>query len=66
MGKTYRRAPEQEHNRKKPKHLNHSNNKKLGGMRVVNRFNEEDDDYFDDEVNIKDEIIINKNGEQQT
>lgn len=63
MGKTFRRSPEQEQNRKKPKHLNHSNNKKVGGMKVVNRFSEEDD-YLDDEVHIKDEIIINKNSEQ--
>lgn len=34
-------------------------------MKIVNRFDEEDD-YFDDEVNIKDEIIINKTSENQT
>lgn len=66
MGKTFRRSPEPEQSKKKPKNHNHSNNKKLGGMKVVNRFSEDDDDYFDDEVKIKDEITINKTSEQQT
>lgn len=62
MGKTFRRNPETESSvKKKPKNHNHTNGKKLGGMKLVNGFQDwAEDDYFDDEVSIRDTIVINK------
>lgn len=61
MGKTYRRSSEEGLNRKKPKNHNHSNNKKLGGMRIINMYEEE---LFDDEVEMQDNLIINKSSDE--
>ena len=65
MGKTYRKQTsyddEKQSNRSggQPRH---SNNKKLGGMRIINdAFDDEDEDYFDDNVQTTDSIVINKN-----
>lgn len=61
MGKTYRRSSDDDHNRKKPKHHNHTNGKKLGGMRIINdRYTVVDEDFFDDNVKIEDDIVLNK------
>lgn len=63
MGKTYRHAKQfdderSNKNRSKP---GHANGKKTGGMRIINDpFLDQDDDYFDDDVSITDEIVINK------
>lgn len=42
------------------KHHTHSNNKKTGGMRIINDIYDEEDDYFDDDVSVQDSIVINK------
>lgn len=60
MGKTYRRDGrdyDEKQSSKKGKHHAHSNGKKYGGMRVLN--NPYDDDLFDDDVEITDDIVIN-------
>lgn len=62
MGKTYRRSSEDGLNRKKPKHHNHANNKKMGGMRIINMYEEE---LFVDEIETQDALIINKNSDEQ-
>lgn len=58
MGKTYRR--DQDNSHKKQKHANHANGKKTGGMKIVRSYYDEDDDFFDDEVEMHDAIDINK------
>ena len=68
MGKTYRSqesrydSDDQYQKSRKGKHSGHSNNRKTGGMRVINdgsQYDYEDDDFFDDDVNIHDSISIN-------
>lgn len=62
MGRTYRkdgRDFDDKQASRKGKHHNHTNNKKSGGMRIINDIYE-DDDYFDDDVEVTDEIVINK------
>lgn len=64
MGRTFRKENrdfDDKQSSRKGKHHSHSNNKKAGGMRVINIYDE--DDYFDDTVDITDTIRINKNGE---
>ena len=66
MGKTYHkqssRYDEEKPSGRSGKHAKHSNNRKGGGMRTLNSYVEEDydfdDDIFDDEVGISDEILI--------
>ena len=71
MGKTYRRGDgkgydEDRQDHRHGKHSRHPNNKKFGGMKVVNPvIDDEDDDYFCDVVTVKDLIRINKNGEEE-
>lgn len=64
MGKTYRHSQskfdDDRSGKKKGKHPNHASGKKSGGMRIINDPFGEDDDYFDDDVTITDEIVINK------
>lgn len=68
MGKTYRRQPssydDDKQGHRKGKNSGHSNNKKTGGMRIVNL--EEDDDIFDDGVYFKDQIVINKTSDDKS
>jgi hypothetical protein len=61
MGKTYRRGDsmydDDRQKRRHQSHTRHSNNKKLGGMKIIN--DPLDEDYFDDEVQFHDSIVIN-------
>lgn len=62
MGKTYKHQGSRfEEDRpglhKKPPR--HANNRKQGGMRILNDHQDEDDDYFDDDVDIADDITLN-------
>lgn len=64
MGRTYRnnnasRFDEESKSGRKAKHSGHSNNKRSGGMRVLNDPFGEDEDYFDDDVYMDDEIELN-------
>ena len=66
MGKTYHkqssRFDEDKPSGRSGKHAKHSNNRKGGGMRTLNSYVEEDydfdDDVFDDEVGMSDDILI--------
>ena len=65
MGKTYHKNSRRYDDDEKPsgragKHTKHSNNKKSGGMKTLNSYVEEDydDDPFEDEIGISDEIFI--------
>lgn len=65
MGKTYhkqRRYDDDFSSERSGKHAKHSNNRKSGGMRTLNSYVEEDydfdDDVFDDEIELNDEISI--------
>ena len=66
MGKTYHkqssRYDEDKPSGRSGKHAKHSNNRKGGGMRTLNSYVEEDydldDDVFDDEIELNDEISI--------
>lgn len=66
MGKTYHkqshRYDDDTPSGRSGKHAKHSNNRKSGGMRTLNSYVEEDydldDDVFDDEVELNDEISI--------
>ena len=69
MGKTYKkqanRYDEEISSGRSGKHAKHSNGKKTGGMRTINNYIEEDDaefdlndDSFDDDIEISDEIYI--------
>jgi len=65
MGKTYRKQKsyddEKQHSNKGGNHPRHSNNKKIGGMRLINDVFDEDENYFDENVRTTDSIVINKN-----
>lgn len=67
MGKTYRqerRDYDDSPSGRKGKHHTHSNNRKTGGMKIINSDVEiYNDDYFEDDVEITDEITINKTSE---
>ena len=61
MGKTFKKQS----SGRSGKHSKHSNNRKTGGMKTLNSYVEEDyedydlnDDAFDDEFEIDDEIYI--------
>ena len=66
MGKTYHkqshRYDDDTPSGRSGKHAKHSNGRKTGGMRTLNNYVEEDydldDDVFDDEVELNDEISI--------
>jgi hypothetical protein len=66
MGKTYKKQTRQfddeQTSGRSGKHAKHSNNKKSGGMKTLNSYVEEDidfdDDIFDDDIELTDEIII--------
>ena len=66
MGKTYHkqstRFEDEKPSGRSGKHVKHSNNRKGGGMRTLNSYVEEDydldDDVFDDEIELNDEISI--------
>lgn len=67
MGKTTHktnRYEEEDRSRKNSRGAKHSRNIPGQGMRVINNWYEEDeDDYFDDDVGVEDEveIVLNKN-----
>lgn len=66
MGKTYHkqshRYDDDTPSGRSGKHAKHSNGRKTGGMRTLNNYVEEDydldDDVFDDEIELDDEISI--------
>jgi hypothetical protein len=66
MGKTYKKQPhrydDETASGRSGKHAKHSNNKKSGGMKTLNSYVEEDidldDDIFDDDIEMTDEIDI--------
>lgn len=66
MGKTFhkqsRRYDDETPSGRSGKHAKHSNGKKTGGMRTLNSYVEEDydfdDDLFEEEVELNDEISI--------
>lgn len=70
MGKTYRRGDgkgydDDRQGRRRGNKSGHSNGRKTGGMRVINDpF--EDDDYFDDDVKVKDFVSINKYSDEDS
>lgn len=72
MGRTYYKSSknfdEIDFGKRSGKPAKHANNKKSGGMRTLNNYVEEDyddydlnDDSFDDEVELDDEISIQHN-----
>lgn len=67
MGKTNHKVKsydEEERSRKNSRGAKHSRNVPGKGMRVINSwYEEDDDDYFDDDVGVEDEveIVLNKN-----
>ncbi len=66
MGKTYKKQTRQyddeQTSGRSGKHAKHSNNKKSGGMKTLNSYVEEDiefdDDIFEDDIELTDEIDI--------
>lgn len=67
MGKTYKkqshRYDDDQSSGRSGKHAKHSNNKKSGGMKTLNSYVEEDidfddEDIFDDDIELTDEIDI--------
>ena len=64
MGRTNYKYREDDDDRRKNKSAKHSKNIPGKGMRVINNwYDEEDDDYFDDDIEMEDSISIvhNKN-----
>lgn len=71
MGKTFRqpqhKSEDEQTFKRGKKSLGHTSGKKLGGMRIINDpFFGEGDDYFDDDVNMTDDIVINKYSDDNT
>lgn len=66
MGRTFRsnanRFDDEYKSARSSKHAKHSNNHKAGGMRIINAsdYDDEDDNYFVDDVSVEDNIVINK------
>ena len=67
MGKTYKkqshRYDDEQSSGRSGKHAKHSNNRKSGGMKTLNSYVEEDidfddEDIFDDDIEMTDEINI--------
>ena len=67
MGKTYKklnnRYDDEQSSGRSGKHAKHSNNRKSGGMKTLNSYVEEDidfddEDIFDDDIEMTDEITI--------
>lgn len=66
MGKTYKkqshRYDDDQTSGRSGKHAKHSNNRKSGGMKTLNSYVDEDidldDDVFDDDIEMTDEIDI--------
>lgn len=66
MGKTWtnssRKYDDEQSSGRSGKHAKHSNNKKSGGMKTLNSYVEEDYDFdndpFDDEIEIQDDVTI--------
>lgn len=67
MGKTYKnqnhRYDDEKPSGRSGKHSKHSNNRKSGGMKTLNSYVEEDiefddEDIFDDDIEMTDEITI--------
>ena len=60
MGRTNFRHREDEDSTRRGKHPKHSRNMPGRGMRVINSYDEDyyDDEPFDDELEIEDEIFI--------
>ncbi len=66
MGKTYKKQnrhfDDEQTSGRSGKHAKHSNNKKSGGMKTLNSYVEEeidfDDDVFDDDIEMTDDIHI--------
>lgn len=66
MGKTYKKNvrlfDDEQNSGRSGKHAKHSNNRKSGGMKTLNSYVEEDYDFeedpFDDEIEIQDDITI--------
>ena len=70
MGKTFRQ-PQHKYDddqsvKKNKKHPAHTSGRKSGGMRIINDIYDENDDYFDDDVNIMDDIVINKYSDEDS
>lgn len=69
MGKTYnnhsKRFDDEGSSGRSGKHARHANNRKTGGMRTLNSYVEDDydinDEDFDDEFELDDEISIQHN-----
>jgi hypothetical protein len=61
MGKTYHKQPkryeDEQTSGRSGKHSKHSNGRKTGGMKTLNSY-AEDEDSFDDEFEVTDEIQI--------
>ena len=68
MGKTYKnqnhRYDDEKTSGRSGKHTKHSNNRKTGGMKTLNSYAEEDYDFdedenpFEDDIELDDEIYI--------
>ena len=66
MGKTYlknQKSYDEQSSSRSGKHANHASGKKTGGMKTLNSYVEDDeydlnDDSFDDDIEISDEIQI--------
>ena len=69
MGKTYRQPPHKFDDDKAPrkgKNPSHASGRKSGGMRIINDIYDENDDFFDDDVNITEHIVINKYSDESS
>jgi hypothetical protein len=66
MGRTYNKSSnfydDEKSSGRSGKHARHTSGKKTGGMRTINRYVEEDydfnDELFDDDVELNDNIFI--------
>jgi hypothetical protein len=69
MGKTFRKMTSQfddESRKPRGKAPRHASGRKHGGMRVINNPFPDDDDFFEDDVSVEDEIIINKSSDDHS
>lgn len=72
MGKTYRhyantKFDDERKQGRSGKRASHASGRKSGGMKIVNNIiSDEDDDLFDDDVEITDEIELNMMSEKDS
>lgn len=66
MGKTYRNNNTRrfEDGGRRPKAFDPTSTKRQSGVKIIKQIYDQDDDYFDDDVDVRDDVVINRNSDK--